>query len=62
MRVTQSQIMTVPRGVDDDLGEAYLTTVFIEDGQAMLQGFTLDQYELDAYTMWINEVLGRHAN
>lgn len=62
MRVTQSQVMTVPRGVDDELGEAYLTTIFIEDGLAALQGFTLDQYELDAYTMWINEVMARHAD
>lgn len=32
-----------------------------ETGKANLYGFQLDQYELDSYTMWINEVMQRHA-
>lgn len=62
--MTQSTVLTL--GADDHQGKGtgHFVGVKIDhdNGQANLYGFQLDQYELDSYTMWINEVMERHAS
>lgn len=60
-RCTISQITTL--GEDGDRGSAHFTVTRINhyNDEATLLGFQLDQYELDAYTMWVNEIMERHA-
>lgn len=60
-RVSKTEVISL--GQDDNLGSAHFTIVKInhETEEAYVLGFQLDQYELDSYTMWINEVMERHA-
>ncbi len=61
--MTSSQVLTLGAGDVEGHGTGHFVGVKIdhESGVAALYGFQLDQYELDSYTMWINEVMERHG-
>lgn len=62
---TKTEVLTIgeaDESTGEPIGRAFLTTLMIEGGNAGLRGYALDQYEVDAFTMWVNEVMERHAN
>lgn len=60
--MTQSEVVTLGSGEGMGTGHFIGVRIDHESGEANLYGFQLDQYELDSYTMWLNEVMARHGS